>query len=107
MNGIREARENFKAIYAGDKNFLSPLCSFNTFTSLKDIQTQQSSENINKELDHIQEWLKRPNCWYFIKNITYLLCYINIYMHTYGCMFVFMHMFLCMCMGVYVYTLDE
>ena len=37
----------------------------------------------------------------------YLLCYIHIYTHTYGCMFVFMHMFVCVVMGVYVYTLDE
>ena len=66
MNGIREARENFKAIYAGDTNLLNPICSFSTFTSLKDIQTERSSENIDKDLDDIQEWLKRPNFWYFI-----------------------------------------
>ena len=58
MNDIREASENFKAIsYADDTNLLSPLCSFSTSTSLKDIQTQQLSKNINKELDNILEWL--------------------------------------------------
>ena len=74
MNDIREASENFKAIlYADDTNLLSPLCSFSTSTSLKDIQTEQLSENINKELDNILEWLnvqcsmlKRQKLWYFI-----------------------------------------
>ena len=41
MNDIREASKNFKAIlYADDTNLLSPLCSFSTSTSLKDIQTR-------------------------------------------------------------------
>ena len=58
MNDIREASENFQAIlYADDTNLLSPLCSFSTSTSLKDIQTEQLSENINKELDNILQWL--------------------------------------------------
>ena len=60
MNDIREARKNFKAIlYADDTNLLSPFCSFSTSTNLKDIQTEQLSENINKELDKILEWLNK------------------------------------------------
>ena len=58
MNDIREGSENFKAIlYVDDTNLLSPLCPFSTSTSLKDIQTEQLSENISKELDDILEWL--------------------------------------------------
>ena len=76
MNDIRETSKNFKTIlYADDTNLISPLCSFSASTSLKNVQTEQLSENINKELDNILEWLntnklslnvKKQNSWYFI-----------------------------------------
>ena len=75
MNDIREASKNFKTIlYADDTNLIIPLCSFSASTSLKNVQTEQWSENINKELDNILEWLntnklslnvKKRNSWYF------------------------------------------
>ena len=58
MNDIQEASKNFKTIlYADDTNLISPLCSISASTSLKNVQTEQLSENINKELDNILEWL--------------------------------------------------
>ena len=49
-NDIQKASKNFKAkLYADDTNLLSPLCPFSKSTSLKDLQTEQLSENINEE----------------------------------------------------------
>ena len=74
MNDIREASENFKAIlYADDTNFLSPLCSFSISTSLKDIQTEQLSENINKELDDILEWLNTNKLSLNVKKTKFMI----------------------------------
>ena len=74
MNDIREATENFKAIlYADDTNLLSPLCSFSTSTSLKDIQTEQLSENINKELDNILEWLNTNKLSLNVKKTKFMI----------------------------------
>ena len=74
MNDIREASENFKAIlYADDTNLLSPLCSFSTSTSLKDIQTEQLSENINKELGNILEWLNTNKLSLNVKKTKFMI----------------------------------
>ena len=58
MNDIWEACKNFETIlHADDTNLISPLCSFSASTSLKNVQTEQLAEIINKELDNILEWL--------------------------------------------------
>ena len=74
MNDIREASENFKAIlYADDTNLLSPLCSFSTSTSLKDIQTEQLSEDINKELNKILEWLNTNKLYLNVQKSKFMI----------------------------------
>ena len=76
MNDIREASENFMAIlYADDTNLLSPLCSFSTSTSLKDIQTEQLSEYINTELDNILEWLNTNKLSLNVKKTKFTIFY--------------------------------
>ena len=58
MNDIHEASTNFKAIlYADDTNLISPLCSFSDSASVKDMNMEEISVNINNELDSISEWL--------------------------------------------------
>ena len=52
---------------------LSPLCSFSTSTSLKDIQTEQLSENINKELDNILELLNTNKLSFNVKKTKFMI----------------------------------
>ena len=74
MNDIREASENFKSIlYADDANLLCPLCSFNTSTSLKDIQREQLSENMNKLHDNILEWLNTNKLSLNVKKTKFMI----------------------------------
>ena len=74
MNDIREASKNFKTIlYADDPNLISPLCSFSASTSLKNVQTEQLSENINKELDNILEWLNTNKLSLNVKKTKFMI----------------------------------
>ena len=58
MNDIHDASSKFHfIIYADDTNLISPLCSFNSSFSLKDIDIDATSKHINTELGQIQEWL--------------------------------------------------
>ena len=58
MNDIHNASSKFHfIIYADDTNLTSPLCSFNSSLSLKDIDIDAMSKHINTELGQIQEWL--------------------------------------------------
>ena len=74
MNDIREASKNFKAIlYADDINLLSPLCSFRASTNLKDIQTEQLSENMNKELNNIVECLNTNKLFLNVEKTKFMI----------------------------------
>ena len=58
MNDISEASEKFHSIlYADDTTLTEPLSSFELIYSDKKSNTKETSENINKELQAIYEWL--------------------------------------------------
>ena len=65
---------NFKAImYADDTNLVSSLCSFSTNVYPRDSNQDTISNNINKELKAIQEWLEINKLSLNIKKTKFML----------------------------------
>ena len=74
MNDIHEASTNFKAIlYADDTNLISPLCSFSNSASVKNMNMEEISVNINNELDSISEWLSINKLSLNVKKTKFML----------------------------------
>ena len=74
MNDIHEASTNFKAIlYADDTNLISPLCSFSNSASVKNMNMEEISANINNELDSISEWLSINKLSLNVKKTKFML----------------------------------
>ena len=58
MNDIHEASEKFHAVlYADDTSLVEPLCTFDTTSQIKNFNKKRISDDINKELQAIYDWL--------------------------------------------------
>ena len=75
MNDIHEASTNCKAIYADDTNLISPLCSFSNSASVKYMNMEEISVNINNELDSISEWLSINKLSLNVKKTKFMFCH--------------------------------
>ena len=74
MNDIHDASSKFHfIIYADDTNLISPLCSFNSSLSLKDIDIDAMSKHIDTELGQIQEWLNSNNLTLNVSKTKFML----------------------------------
>ena len=58
MNDIHEASEKFHAVlYADDTSLIEPLCTFDISSQIRNFDKNIISQNINKELQSIYNWL--------------------------------------------------